>query len=305
MGMFFKRSGIAENRIENSGRWPVRLTHFYLVDDYEFPATNFPEIFFVQEGNLLHETEVGTQAVREGSVMMVNPGVRHTVKQPEEVVLTRLRYLPEWLSQEYEIIVNSPDLFSLFFDQSWFRYPREEHFQVFSTRGEGNTRVRAELDFLWELLRNKRALEPITRVSVLKLMMLLTDEHQRFWRGVSEIDILPEVKHALDHIEVTIRRAAPFEAAKIARGGFEKRAIDEAFYETIGLSLEEYARRRRVFHAACRLLASDEEPRNISKDLGYPAIADFRKEFESVFDIQPAVYREKFGTGPVKEIVEA
>ena len=68
MGMFFKRSGIAENRIENSGRWPVRLTHFYLVDDYEFPATNFPEIFFVQEGNLLHETEVGTQAVREGSV---------------------------------------------------------------------------------------------------------------------------------------------------------------------------------------------------------------------------------------------
>jgi len=221
MGMFFKRSGIAENRIENSGRWPVRLTHFYLVGDYEFLATNFPEIFFVQEGNLLHETEVGTQAVREGSVMMVNPGVRHTVKQPEEVVLTRLRYLPEWLSQEYGIIVNSPDLFSLFFDQSWFRYPREEHFQVFSTKGEGNGRVRAELDYLWELLRNKRALKPITRVSVLKLMRLLTDEHQRFWRGVSEIEILPEVKHALDRIEATIRRAAPFEVAKMARGGFE------------------------------------------------------------------------------------
>ena len=50
MGMFFKRSGIAENGIENSGRWPVRLTHFYLVDDYGFQATNFPETFFYSGG---------------------------------------------------------------------------------------------------------------------------------------------------------------------------------------------------------------------------------------------------------------
>lgn len=46
--------------------------------------------------------------------MMVNPGVRHSIRQPEEALLTRLHYLPEWLSREYEIIVNSPDLFSLF-----------------------------------------------------------------------------------------------------------------------------------------------------------------------------------------------
>lgn len=127
----------------------MRLRHFYLANDYEFPATNFPEIFFIQEGNLLHETEVGAQEVREGSVVMVNPGgVLHTIRQTEEALLTRLRYLTEWLSQEYEIIVNSPGLFSLFFDQSWFRYPRGEHSQVFSTKGEGNTRVCAELDFL-------------------------------------------------------------------------------------------------------------------------------------------------------------
>ena len=65
---FFKRSGIAENCIENCGRWPVRLKHFYLVNDYEFPATNYSEIFFIREGNLLRETEVGAQAVRGGAV---------------------------------------------------------------------------------------------------------------------------------------------------------------------------------------------------------------------------------------------
>ncbi len=303
MGLFFKRSSIAENRIENSGRWPVRLTHFYLIDDYEFPATNFPEIFFVQEGNFLHETEIGTQAVREGTAMMVNPGTRHSVKQPEEAVLTRLRFLPEWLSEEYQILANSPNLFSLFFDQSWFRFARDENLHVFTTRGEGAVRVRQELEYLWELLRNKRQLEPIARVSVLKLMMLLTDEHQRFWRGVSEVEILPEVKHALDRIEATILKAAPFDPNKMARGGFEKRKIEDSFDEVMGMGLSDYAHRRRVFHAACRLLTSHEEPRKISKDFGFASIAEFKKEFEAVFEISPAVYRQKFGL-PAEDVVE-
>ncbi|MEM9280840.1 MAG: helix-turn-helix domain-containing protein [Verrucomicrobiota bacterium] len=299
MGLFFKKSTIAENRIENSGRWPVRLTHFYLIDEYEFPATNFPEIFVVQEGNFLHETDVGTQAIREGAAIMVNPGMRHAVKQPEEVLITRVRFLPEWLTEEYQIIANSPDLLALFFDQSWFRHPRDEKLHVFTTRGEGTVRIRQELDYLWEILRGKRQLDPIARVSVLKLLMLLTEEYRRFWRGVSEVEILPEVKHALDRIESTILRAAPFEPAKMARGGFEKKAIEESFENTIGMSLSDYAHRRRVFHAACRLLTSREEPRRISKEFGFTSMAEFRREFEAVFEISPTVYRDKFGVPTV------
>lgn len=294
MGMFFKKSNISDNRIENSGRWPVRLTNFYLIDEYEFPATNFPEIFFVQEGNFLHETDVGTQAVREGAVAVVNPGHRHTIKKPEEVVLTRLRYLPEWLTLEYEIIANSPNLLTLFFDQSWFRYPREDNLHVFTTRNEGSSRVREELEYLRGLLKDKRHLEPITRVSVLKLMMLLTDEHQRFWRGVSEIEILPEAKHALDEIETTILKADTFDPAKMPRGGYEKKSIESSFEDLTGMSMDEYAHRRRVFHAACRLLTSGDEPRRISKEVGFASTSEFGREFEAVFDISPQIYREKF-----------
>lgn len=295
MALFFKKSGIGENRIENSGRWPVRLTHFQLIDDYEFPATNFPEIFFVQEGNFLHETEAGTQAIREGAAIMVNPGHRHTVKQPDEVVLTRVRFLPEWLTREYEVIANTPNVLSLFFDQSWFRFPRDENLHVFTTRGDGAIRIRAELEYLRDLLKEKRQLEPVTRVAVLKLMMLLADEHHRFWRGVSEVEMLPEAKHALDQIEACVLRAEPFDAGKMSRGGFEKRAIDKAFEDLTGMSMTDYAQRRRVFHAACRLLNSQHEPRRISKDLGFTTTAEFGKQFEAVFDIAPAVYRQKFG----------
>ena len=295
MALFFKKSGIGENRIENSGRWPVRLTLFQLIDDYEFPATNFPEIFFVEEGNFLHVTDAGTQAIREGAAIMVNPGLRHTVKQPDEVVLTRLRFLPEWLTREYEIIANTTNVLSLFFDQSWFRFTRDENLHVFTTRGDGTVRIRAELEYLRDLLRERRQLEPVTRVAVLKLMMLLADEHHRFWRGVSEVEMLPEAKHALDQIESCVLRAAPFEAGKMPRGGFEKRAIDKAFGDLTGMSMPDYARRRRIFHAASRLLTGTAEPRRISKDLGFTTTAEFGKQFEAVFDITPAVYRRKFG----------
>ena len=295
MALFFKKPGIGENRIENSGRWPVRLTQFQLVDDYEFPATNFPEIFFVRAGSFVHESEAGIQSLREGHAMMVHPGRGHSVRQPEEAVLVRVRFLPEWLACDYELIVRSPGIFSLFFDQSWLHHPREEKLHVFTTRGEGTARVVAELDFLRDLLRERRQLEPVARIAVLKLMALLADEHRRFWRGADEFDIPPAVVHALDQVESCILRAEAFDPAKMPRGGFTKRALEKAFLSLAGMTLPEYALRRRAFHAAFRLLATMEEPRRISKALGWPGVADFRTQFRSVFDVEPLVYREKFG----------
>jgi len=298
MGLFFKKSAPGENRIENSGRWPVRLTHFYLIEDYEFPPTNFPEIFFVQEGSFLHETEMGTQALQAGAVLMVNPGNRHVVRQPEETILSRVRYLPEWLTQEYQIVIRSPEVVSLFFDQSWFRYPREESLHVFTTRQESTRQISAELEYLRGLLKENRQLEPVARVSVLKLMMLIADEHHRFWRGITELQFLPEAMHALDQIEKKIQTGAPFFELKMARGGFDKKEIDAAFLQLTGLGLAQYADRRRVFHAACKLLLTDREPRKISKDAGFRTSAEFSKQFQSIFGISPSMYREKFGSTP-------
>lgn len=295
MGLFFKKAGTGENRIENSGRWPVRLTRFRLVDEYEFPATNFPELFFVEQGTFLHESESGTQAVREGAVLMVNAGLRHSVKQPGEVVMTRLRYLPEWLTREYELVVRSRDLLALFFDQSWFRFPRDENLHVFTTRGEGASRIRAELEYLRGLLREQRQLEPVTRVCALKLMMLIADEHRHFWRGVSDMEMRPEAVHALDQIESAILRAESFDPSAMSRGGYEKQAIEKAFHDLTGMGMADYAHRRRVFHAAYVLLTTHEEPRRISKALGWSTTAEFAKQFDSVFGITPSVYREKFG----------
>lgn len=218
-------------------------------------------------------------------------------------MITRVRFLPEWLTREYEIVMNSPLTLSLFFDQSWFRFPRDENLHVFTTRTEGASRIRSELEYLRQLLKDKRHLEPIARVSMLKLMMLLADEHHHFWRGVSEIDVMPEAKHALDEIERTVLRAEAFDAASMPRGGFEKKLIEKSFDDLTGMTMQEYAQRRRVFHAACRLLEDSEEPRRISRDLGFASTSEFAKQFDGVFDITPSIYREKFGQVALKDAV--
>ena len=209
-------------------------------------------------------------------------------------MITRLRYLPEWLSGEYSSIINSPDVMALFFDQSWFRYPRDETLHVFTTQGDASKRVSMELGYIHELLKDKRQLEPVMRVSVLKLMMLIADEHSRYWRGVKELDFQPEAKHALDTIERKVLNGEPFYEKKMARGGYEFKAIESTFRDLTGLEMGEYADRRRVFHAASRLLATDEEPRLISKALGFGTTSQFSKLFQNIFGISPNVYRQKF-----------
>ena len=295
MAFFSKKSGPEENRIENCGRWPVRLTKFYLEEDYEFPPTDIPEVFFVQKGNFLHETDGGAQALHTGGIIRVNPGNRHSIKNPEKVLLIRLRYLPEWFSEEYSLIIHSPDLVALFFDQSWFQYPRDETIHVFTTRKEAARRISEELAYAQDLLSEGRQFEPVTRVSLLRLMMLIADEYKRYWRGVGELDFRPEAKHALDVIERKIRNGDPFYEKKMARGGYEFAAIETAFRNLTGLEMKAYADRRRAFHAAVRLLSTREEPRAISKSTGFSTTSQFSQLFQNTFGISPNVYRERFG----------
>ena len=117
MALFTKQQFHGDNRIENAGRWPVRLTHFHLTDDYSFPATNYPEIFFVQQGGLLHETKNGKQTIREGFVILVHPGHQHAISNPDNVIISRIRFLPEWFTMDYSAIIAMPDVLTLFFDQ--------------------------------------------------------------------------------------------------------------------------------------------------------------------------------------------
>ncbi len=265
-----------------------------LTDDYDFPATNYPELFVVEKGGLLHETQSGKQAIREGFAMVVHPGHRHTVRKPEGVVLSRIRYLPEWFTMEYDAISGMPDVLTLFFDQSWLQYPREDAFHVFQMRNETRGLIEAEIQFLQQILKTGQHLSPVPRLSLLKMMSLVAQDFERFWRGAGSPKMKPPVKFAMDVIEKRVISGESFREPSLRSDRYDKIEIESAFRTFTGLSPIEYCERRRIFHAAHALIATDEDPSSIARDTGFPDTAKFQAIFAETFEISPRVYREKF-----------
>ena len=294
MPPLFKRPLNRENRIENAGRWPVRLTRFHLIDEYNFPATNYPEIFYIQEGRLIHHTKQGKQSVREGFAMVIHPGHPHSVSKPENVVMSRIRFLPEWFTKEYSSIVAMPDVLTLFFDQSWLQFPREDSLHVFNTQEETRETVLNELNFLHEILKSGGNLNPVTRLSMLKLMSRLALDYQRYWRGAGGPKMGEDVRFALDLIERKAVGGEPFHDSALRVGDYDKVELESAFQTFTGITPLEYFERRRIFHAAFSLISTDTDPSQIAKEGGFPDLKRFEKSFDVTFEISPEIYREKF-----------
>lgn len=291
----FRKSTTSPNRSENAGRWPLRWSRFRLREDYEFPAEDFPEILFLETGQFLHESDSGTQLLHEGSVAVVHPGNRHAVRQPKEVELVRLRFLPEWLAREAHLLLDSPVAMALFLDQSWFHRHRDDDLHILTTREGPRALIAAELECLRGLIDAGRLFEPATRVSLLKLMQLVADEHRHYWRGAVELEFTPPARHAFEVIEKTVKHGDRFRERRIPRGGFEFPEIADAFLGITGLTMGEYAERRRVFEAAWRLIETGEDPAAVASKAGFRSLSACAGQFRRVFGIHPEVYRKKFG----------
>ena len=296
MVTLFKRTSHRQNRIENEGRWPLRLTNFFLCDDYEFPPSNYAEIFLVREGTFLHETDSGTQALRRGALMVNHPSNRHAIKQPDNVMISRIRFLPEWFARDYQTIVEAADVLSLFFSRSWFKYPSDTTLHVYSVRAESLPFVEKEFELLQDVLGQGRQLEPIARVTMLKLMLLLGDEYHVYWRGRNRLDLRPEVRTTMDYIEESVSEGEGSNLRELKDVvGMSQDHLGRLFRKATGVTLVDYAQRRRNHHAALRLLTTSETARGISESLGFTDSAHFTKSFQKYFSLSPNVYRQKFG----------
>lgn len=295
MPLFFRKTTAKDNRIENAGQWPVRLTNFHLVEDYEHPPAKYPEIFIVRDGTFLHQTDESTRSVRRGTIIVNHPSNQHKIKNPEKVVVTRVRFLPEWMARDYGTIIEAPDLLSLFFKQSWFQYPSDTTMFAFSARDESMPLIEAELDLLEKILGEGRTLDSLTRITFLKLLLLISDEFFHFWRGGERMDLRSEVREALDMIERCVLAGDSLKLKQLEPAtGMSQDHLARVFKKATGVTLVDYVQRRRIHHAALRLLTTDATAKSISEELGFSDSAHFSKSFQKYFDVSPNVYRQKF-----------
>ncbi|MEM7387121.1 MAG: hypothetical protein AAF514_19455, partial [Verrucomicrobiota bacterium] len=162
-------------------------------------------MFLVLAGTFLHETEQNLQSMRAGSVIVSQPGQKHAVKQPSEARIVCVRYLPEWLANDIHIIMESPDLLSLFFGGALFDQPVTNGLQIVSLKREAFNFVTSDLTVIMDQLKRDSIDESLTRLTLLKMFLHIADEHSDNWHQRGKIDLRNEILTAMRAVEGGIR----------------------------------------------------------------------------------------------------
>ena len=312
-------------RIQNAGRWPLRVTDFFLDEPYEQPPVDYLEIFYIRSGSFLHESEAGRQTQRDGAVIISHPHNRHLLKHVENCHLTRVRVLPEWLTPDFSRLVSAEFVVSAIFGRSWFDLPDRDSIHVFDTRPERRRFLLGDLDLLRDLLLEVGDHEPsgderaLLRATTVSFLLQIGAEFGNFLRRRGGVSLDEKCHHFLRRVEWLLTCEGGLSAAE---GGARTAVPDsfladpdlflkalpaekdvltavefaEHFQHETGLHPDDYLLRRRVDHAAHRLLTTEERTGKIGTALGFDNAAALTKPFEARYRVSPAVYRQKFSS---------
>jgi AraC-like DNA-binding protein/mannose-6-phosphate isomerase-like protein (cupin superfamily) len=299
MSAVFTNSEVKENHTESLEEWPLLYKEFELSRDMDFTSREQPEVFIVLSGTFLHEQGQSLQSMRAGSVIVSQPGQTHFARQPTEVRMIRLRFLPEWMVNDIHMILDSPDLLSLFFAQILFDFPTEHPISVLSLKREPFEYVSADLGVLKDQLQQEQIDETLTRLTLLKIFLHIGEEYGFYWRRRNRIALRPEIMRAMRAIEGGINFSGAVRLSTLEPlMGMSLDHLGRLFKKATGTTLVDYTQRRRVQHAARQLLFTDKTATAIAQDLHFTDSAHFTKSFQRYFGRSPNEYRSHFAFNP-------
>lgn len=284
-----------DNHMDSIDGWPLLFKELELHRDLDLSPREQPELFVVQSGTFLHEFGQNLQSMRAGSVIFALPGQTHFIRQPTDVRITRLRYLPEWMVNDIHMILDSPDMLSLFFASILFDYQPESPISVISLKREPLEYVQADLSVLKDQLSQEQIDETLTRLTLLKIFMHVSEEYGFYWRRRNRIVLRPEIFHAMRAIEGGINFSGAVRLSTLEPlMGMSLDHLGRLFKKATGTTLVDYTQRRRVQHAARQLLFTDKTATAIAQDLHFTDSAHFTKSFQRYFGRSPNDYRSYF-----------
>ena len=283
------------NQIEALDPWPIQYREYALSENMVLEDTGFPEIFLLLEGSALHEFQSTKQALRPGMIIVAHPGNEHHIKEPDGLRMVGLRFMIEWLSGDLDTALDSPDVLSLIFSRHIFHYPSDTTLWVFGARPTCFDFITADLDAIRYQIERHEAGHPLTRIAFLKLLLHLGEEFGHFWRGQNRIDLRDEIRDAIRAVEAAIGHGNGLRLKDLEPlVGMSLDHFGRVFRKATGMTLIDFAQKRRAHHAARLLSETDGTAISIAARLGYTDSAHFSKSFRRYFNMTPTVYRETF-----------
>jgi AraC-like DNA-binding protein len=259
------------------------------------------EISIIRKGKALHRTCYATNELGPGTVIVLAPGMTHSIYGIADLHQTNLYYLTEWLADDLMAHWREVGLVPMFLAAALFRRPKDGPVVSFMLSETELAALDHELaDITRECLAERPSLT-FLRSSLLKALVLLSRSYTRQSPVEVGLGFREEIVAALEHIEESILRCESFNVGSLAEQlKLCPDHLSAIFRQATGWSPMTYYQRRRVQHACNHLLDLGRSITEIAHALGFCDSAHFTNMFKKHQGITPIVYRHRYTTGERK-----
>jgi AraC-like DNA-binding protein len=253
------------------------------------------EICIIRRGVAAHETALGAEELGPRTVVVMAPGMVHSIHGLQDLHQTNLYYLTEWIADDLMTHWREAGLVPLFLAAALFRRPQAELVTTFQLTDEEMEAIDHELA---DITRESTAAHPsltFLKSALLKTLIRLSRACVRQSPVEVGLGFREEVVSALEHIEVVIKQSETFHVADLAR--FLNTSPDyfsAIFRDSTGMSPMAYYQRRRAQHASIQLLDLRRSITDIAHGMGYCDSAHFSRLFKAHQGTTPNAYREQY-----------
>lgn len=259
-------------------------------DHPEPPHTHkFVELVYTASGTGRHTVDGRTYEVRRGDLIFINYGETHAIESEEETSFFNLLVKPEFLCENLIDGGSVDGVFRLFFSEDGATLRDRERRKVHFSGVE-----RTELEQLIERMQTESSGNRIGRQFVLNgymrlvfgmLIRALQKEEEPEKKKLSQ-------KAMTAYLDANFTK--PLTVASLAAAlGYHPAYLGRAFRTLYGMGVKEYLRHRRIAYAADLLTESTASVTDIITAVGYTNRTQFYRDFEEVYGMTPAAYREK------------
>jgi AraC-like DNA-binding protein/mannose-6-phosphate isomerase-like protein (cupin superfamily) len=287
---------ISQSHVLLSAARPVR-TQLLLCRHQVAPHDHdYYEITFVHSGRGMHQTSDYELPIGPGSVLAVAPGATHGYPRMENVRLTNIYYLAEWLLTDLRALWEHDGLVPMFLAASLFRRNVPLQVPQFDLSKSEAAICSRELDDIAEELKKSQPSLVFLKASMLKFLIRLSRAYvERQKSRELGFAFRREIWSALDRIEETIRQSNSFSVDALAEeSGLSADHFTRLFKEATGFSPMDYFQRRRIHHACTLLLNPRNSITEIAYSLGFSDAAHLCRLFQRYQGLSPRGYRKKY-----------
>ena len=286
---------IKQAQVQLSAARPVRVQHLDVAGEVAPHDHDFYELCIIRSGTALHRAEHFDLPMQPGTVGIMPPARFHAIQQVNNLRVTNVYYLAEWLLADLKSFWEQEGLVPLFLAANLFRRNDLIRTLQFDLTPEEAEAAFRELD---ETEREQQRAKPsllYVRACFLKFLVLLCRAYARQADRALGFEFRREIWMALHHMEEQIENAEPLHVDALARHvHLSVDHLSRIFRQATGYAPLEYFQRRRI-QQACRLLLNPQlSVTEIGAMLGYADSAHLCRLFKRQVGQTPKEFRKSY-----------